>query len=102
MSEHRGRERGFVPATPEEIAAAHRARSESYAAAHPSDADRQWAAFVAAQDERLVALGRPAGHDGAERGALPWQENRDLAESLGLDIVVAILDVVRPPEGTVG
>jgi hypothetical protein len=55
----------------------------------PLTYDQEHDVFIAAQDEILKAQGKPAGHDGAERGSLPLFTNIELAEKLGLPLHVA-------------
>lgn len=40
--------------------------------------------FIEGADELLIAQGKPAGHDGAERGSLTRKECVDLATELGV------------------
>jgi hypothetical protein len=51
--------------------------------------DEEHVIFVDAEDEILKSLGRPYGHDGAERGALPLTVHIDLAKKLNLPLHVA-------------
>ena len=43
-----------------------------------------YARFIEGADELLIAQGKPAGHDGEERGSLTRKECIDLATSLGV------------------
>lgn len=51
--------------------------------------DEEHVIFIEADDAALKALGRPYGHDGAERGALPLFTHIQMAEDLGLPLHAA-------------
>jgi hypothetical protein len=50
--------------------------------------DQEHEIFIAAQDEILKSLGRPFGHEGAERGALSLYTNIQIAEEHNLPLHV--------------
>jgi hypothetical protein len=51
--------------------------------------DEEHELFLVEDDKALKALGRPYGHGGAERGALPLQTHIEMAEALNLPLHVA-------------
>lgn len=51
--------------------------------------DEEHVIFIEAEDKVLKELGRPYGHDGAERGALPLFTHIQMAEDLGLPLHAA-------------
>lgn len=51
--------------------------------------DEEHEILLIAADEVLKALGRPYGHEGAERGALPLSKHIELAEALNLPLHLA-------------
>jgi hypothetical protein len=51
--------------------------------------DEEHVIFINAEDPILESLGRPFGHDGAERGALPLDAHIELAEKLNLPLHLA-------------
>lgn len=59
--------------------------------------DREMAIFIPEQDKLLIAAGKPAGHGGDERGALPLETNIALAQSLNLPLLVAEFESMRVP-----
>lgn len=71
-----------------------RARTEGstqkIAAAEPPEADwsgswnEAYARWLDAADEALIAAGKPAGRDGAERGALNREESIAIAKRIGV------------------
>lgn len=46
--------------------------------------DEAYAKWLEAADAALIAAGKPAGHDGAERGALDRETSIALAKSIGV------------------
>ena len=55
----------------------------------PLTYDQEHVLFIEAEDKALAELGRPYGHDGEERGALPLFTHIQMAEDLGLPLHAA-------------
>lgn len=55
----------------------------------PLTYDEEHVIFIEAEDKVLKELGRPYGHEGAERGALPLFTHIQMAEDLGLPLHAA-------------
>jgi predicted TIM-barrel fold metal-dependent hydrolase len=51
--------------------------------------DQEFEILIREQDKILIAKGRPAGHDGAERGATTMGEIIDICEEFDLPILLA-------------
>lgn len=51
--------------------------------------DEETVIFLDAEDKVLIAQGKPAGRDGAERGSLPLYTHIQMAEDLGLPLHAA-------------
>ena len=83
------------------------ALSASLQAAQPLSADQIWARFLDAEDAVLIAQGKPAGRDGAERGSVTRDEAIAIVNGLGIPGALETLAAAgygfgpEPPAGTI-